>query len=69
MISEWAKGYEAAIRDARTIFASRRIDTAATDLAFADLASDAAVIDHALLNDRQRRELRVTREVQLELLP
>lgn len=69
MISEWAKGYEAAIRDARTIFTSRQIDTAATDLAFADLVTDAAVIDHSLLNERQRRELRVTREVQLELLP
>jgi hypothetical protein len=69
MISEWARAYEAAIRDAKVIFASRRIDTAATDQAFADMLDDATVIDHALLNDRQRRELRVKREVQLELLP
>jgi hypothetical protein len=69
MISGWAKGYEAAIRDARVIFASRRIDTAETDLAFADMVTDATVIDHALLNERQRRELRAKREVQLELLP
>lgn len=70
MISEWTQGYAAAVRDMRTLVASRQPRSPEdVDLLLDDLTQDARVIDHEIQNREQRASLRAKREVQLELLP
>lgn len=69
MISEWARGYVAAIQDLHKLGVSRGLMTEGWHQLFEDVRQDAQMIDHEIQNREQRAGLRAKREVQLELLP
>jgi predicted NUDIX family NTP pyrophosphohydrolase len=66
-MTDWAKGYAAALADLRHLATLRSLMSHRLAELIDDLTQDARVIDHEITNRGQRRELAARREAQEEL--